>query len=68
MLVSLLSYILGKGIISPREKNRTFEGPPHSTLVPAMQLLTVTSPPHPLKTRNVGGSGYKRVAWELLCI
>ena len=38
MLLSLLSYSLGKGIIPPREEKRTFEGLPHSTLAPTMRL------------------------------
>lgn len=55
MLLSLLSYSLGKGIIPPREEKRTFEGLPHSTLAPTMRRQ-----PSPLK---MSGCGYKRAAW-----
>lgn len=44
MLLSLLSYSLGKGIIPQREEKRTFEGTPHSTLAPTMRRQ-----PSPLK-------------------
>ena len=47
MLLSLLSYSLGKGIIPPREEKRTFEGLPHSTLAPAVRRQ-----PSPLKMQG----------------
>lgn len=59
MLASLLSYILGKGMISPRHKaglSRVYAlhpGPSHGA-------ADTYQSPHPIKTRNMSGDGHER--------